>query len=75
MCLVHLFLAINGGRSEVVTPEESIEYEEPHFLPVEESAAAQDSEESATNDLLDVPPEVRTVSKFIQEFHVSVKIY
>lgn len=71
--LLLFIIAINGGRSEVVTPEESIEYEEPHFLPVEESAAAQDSEESATKDLLDVPPEVRTVSKFIQEFHKKIE--
>lgn len=74
-------LALCKASSEVESrvdhPGESAEDEVPHFIPVEElytsSTYYGDSEESNVNDSSDpMPSDVKSVSKFIQEFHVSI---
>ncbi|KAI5712013.1 hypothetical protein M8J76_015862 [Diaphorina citri] len=57
--------------------EDSVEDEVPHFIPVEESYTSSsyvESDESNVNDSTDpVPPDLKTVSKFIQEFHKKIE--
>lgn len=77
---IHLFSALCQLSSEVECVvehhEDSVEDEVPHFIPVEESYTSSsyvESDESNVNDSTDpVPPDLKTVSKFIQEFHVSL---
>lgn len=55
--------------------EESVEDEVPRFIPPEDhySSSYVDSDENYANESSDVPLEVRTVSKFIQEFHKNIE--
>ncbi|KAL1465760.1 hypothetical protein WDU94_005303 [Cyamophila willieti] len=79
--LILVVIASCKASSEVETisehNEESIEDEVPRFIPVEESYASSayvDSDESVANDSSDpMPPDVKTVSKFIQEFHKKIE--